>query len=344
MGDKTHIQWTDATWNPLRGCSKVSEGCRNCYAMGVAARFNGPGQPYEGLAVRTANAPQWTNKIMLVEDKLTEPLHWTRPRLIFVNSMSDLFHPDVPDDFIDRVFAVMASCPHHTFQVLTKRPDRMQKYLSYVDRADKVISEAVPINRDTGGPFVNYAGKAKRVKMFSAGVGTDGGPSRSVFQCSNESPLKPWWPLHNVWLGVSAEDQATWDTRIPPLLQTPASVRWVSAEPLLGPIDGGGYSPQSLYEPAERTIRNNISRIDWLVCGGESGPGAREMHEEWALSLRDQCRAAGTAFFFKQWGGFAPTNEYRDGRRFMSRGDKRENGRMLAGRTHDDYPTPKETR
>ncbi len=171
---KNGIVWTDETWNPLRGCSRVSEGCRNCYAESVARRFDGPGLPYEGLI---ASGGQWNGQIKLVPEKLDEPLRWQRPRRIFVNSMSDLFHPNVPNEYIDRVFAVMALASQHTFQVLTKRPERMLEYL----------------NRRTTMP--------------------------------------------NVWLGVSIENQVTADERIPLLLQTPAAVRWVSAEPLLRPVD-----------------------------------------------------------------------------------------------------------
>jgi len=204
MSDKTGIEWTDATWNPVRGCSLVSDGCKNCYAMGVAGRFGGAGQPYDGLTTKTTQGAKWTGKIMLVPDMLDQPIRWKRPRKIFVNSMSDLFHEGVPDDYIDRVFAVMALAPQHIFQVLTKRPERMRDYLRDKDLEDRITDLWREDDRD-----------------------------------------KETWnimlPLSNVWIGVSVENQATADERIPLLLQTPASVRWLSMEPLLGPVDTSKY-------------------------------------------------------------------------------------------------------
>ena len=272
MSDKSKIQWTEASWNPIRGCSKVSDGCKFCYAMAVAARFCGPGQPYEGLAVRTPTGPQWTNAVRLVPGKLAEPLHWTRPRLVFVNSMSDLFHPDVPEDFIDRVFAVMAACPRHTFQVLTKRPGRMRAYAN-------------------GEGMTGISGfNGRRWRISCAAEQVDGMRTDHV----------PTWPLPNVWLGVSAEDQSTWDARVPDLLHTPAAVRWVSAEPLLGPIDGGtALSNHRLTFSGRDGI---LPGIDWLVAGGESGTTARPCHLEHVRSLAAQCRAAGVPVFVKQLG------------------------------------------
>lgn len=240
---KTKIEWTDATWNPLRGCSRVSDGCRNCYAEKVANRFSGPGQPYEGLI---AKGGQWNGKIKLVPEKLSEPLRWKKPRMVFVNSMSDLFHESVPDDFIDKVFAIMAQCPEHTFQILTKRPKRMLSYLSAKNLGRRVNSY-LPST-------VNY-------------------------------PIPP----KNVWLGVSVEDQKSADERIPLLLRCPAAVRWVSAEPLLGPVN----------------LTFEDRPVDWVVVGGESGHGARPMAHSWARSLRDQCVSAGVPFFMKQMGGRA---------------------------------------
>ena len=250
MADRTGIQWTDATWNPLRGCSRISEGCRNCYAETVASRFSGPGQPYEGLA----KDGRWTREVRFVPHMLDQPLRWTRPRRIFVNSMSDLFHENVPDEWIARVFDVMARAPQHTFQVLTKRPDRMRRVL----------------------------------------------PS---FAPSHTARDRSGWPLPNVWLGVSAENQATADGRIPLLLETPAAVRFVSAEPLLGPID------LNERELLCRTWRRGLTigrYLDWVIIGGESGPGARPMHPGWARALRDQCVHVGVPFFFKQWGEWKP--------------------------------------
>jgi protein gp37 len=266
MSTKTGIEWTDATWNPIRGCSRVSEGCRNCYAESVAYRFGGPGMPYEGLTQvvgeaklgsdRIRNA-RWNGNIKFVEEHLADPLKWKAPRRIFVNSMSDLFHKNVADEMRDKIFAVMALCPRHTFQILTKRPERMLEYLKTPHRMDSVDDELPP-----------------------------GTPKMTV------------WPLPNVHLGVSVENQATADERIPLLLQTPAAVRFISAEPLLGEV--------ILRWPFLATL----PKLDWVICGGESGPGARPMHPDWARGLRDQCVAANVPFFFKQWGEWISLCDY----------------------------------
>lgn len=331
MGDRTHIEWTDATWNPVRGCTKVSAGCDNCYAMTMAGRFSGPGQPYDGLTRKVNGRHQWNGDIMLVPEKLDQPLRWTKPRRIFVNSMSDLFHPGVPDDFIDQVFAVMALARHHVFQVLTKRPERMREYLRQLSEQQLWKLRL----REASGQSLRY------------------GPTSRY----------PDWPLPNVWLGTSVDDQATADERIPHLLDTPAAVRWISAEPLLGPVNlrevwarmpSGG---QSLTD----SLRDGL---DWVVVGGESGPGARPMHPDWARSLRDQCAEAGAPFLFKQWGDWAgsvltmhchaaeggasglkhtvegvrhPFVVYADGQ-VSARVGKKVAGRELDGRTHDEYP------
>lgn len=290
MSDKTGIEWTrsddgipGATWNPVRGCSKVSEGCRNCYAMNVAYRFSGPGQPYEGLAHKVGGKREWTNKVVCVDAALALPTRWKKPRRVFVNSMSDLFHPDVPEEFILRVFAIMAACPQHTFQVLTKRPHRMWEILSGPDTP--IFFEAI---------CDDLAGE--------------------LGWCH----IGEWtWPLANVWLGVSAEDQATANERIPWLLQTPAAIRWVSAEPLLGPVDltrlkvfgDGTLNALNGWAEFEDSGPKWGPRLDWVVCGGESGPGARPMHPDWARQMRDQCSAARVPFFFKQWGEFIPRTQ-----------------------------------
>lgn len=270
MADKTKIEWTDATWNPIRGCTVVSEGCRNCYAMQAAARFSGEGQAYEGLAYRNESGAHWTGKVRLIEKHLKDPLRWQRPRRIFVNSMSDLFHPEVHDEWIDQIFAVMRrALPKHTFQVLTKRPERMLRYLTHATLNGTVAEMRVQ-------------------KLAPANT------PQHWYHATN------WhWPLPNVWLGISVEDQESADERVPLLLETPAAVRWVSAEPLLGPIDLRVNNP---YQVAHGGYRPVIDDLDWIVVGGESGPGARPMHPDWARALRDQCVAAGVPFFFKQWG------------------------------------------
>lgn len=273
MSDKTGIEWTNATWNPLRGCRRVSEGCRNCYAERVAARFSGPGQPYEGLAKMTPSGPRWTGTVRLVPELLDQPLRWNKPRMIFVNSMSDLFHENVPFEFIARVFAVMGMAQWHTFQVLTKRPSRMLEFMGSL-RGGHVLDVPREAGDELWGSYL--------------------------------------LPLRNVWLGVSVEDQAAADERIPLLLKTPAAVRWISAEPLLGPVDlrsirladGGCLDALQGIDTAYQC--HYAGKLNWVVVGGESGPNARPMHPDWARSLRDQCVAARVPYFFKQWGEFLP--------------------------------------
>jgi protein gp37 len=281
------IAWTDRSdWNPLRGCTRVSEGCRHCYAEAIAARFSGPGQPFEGFAEKTTNGPRWTGKIALMEDRLTLPLKWRKPAKIFVNSASDLFHENVPDEWIDRIFAVMALAPQHSFQVLTKRPKRMRAYF-----------ERWP---DGAARFHHVAGEAYKIDP-SLPHGANGW----VWD------LQKRWPLPNVWLGVTAEDQERADERIPELLATPAARRFVSVEPMLGPVDlteivirhrVGEQHINALHceEDPEDCGEIGPATLDWVIVGGESGPGSRPMHPQWARDLRDQCQAAGTAFFMKQ--------------------------------------------
>jgi protein gp37 len=295
----TKIEWADRSWNPVRGCSLVSTGCRACYAMKQAHRFSGAGQPYEGLTELGPAGPRWTGKVRLVEEALTEPLRWKRPQRIFVNSMSDLFHDDVPFDFIDRVFAVMALAPRHTFQILTKRPDRMRFYL--VDgRADRV-AQAAKVLHTTVRPFAL--------------------PSTEVFDGRRVALGQPWllhaWPLPNVWLGVSCENQQTADERIPLLLQTPAAVRFVSAEPLLGPIDftkiavpdehagkyaGHGFTFNALHRDDDLTMFNSPAHLDLVIPGGESGARPRRCNVRWIRSIVRQCQAFDVAAFVKQLG------------------------------------------
>lgn len=295
MGRETSIAWTDATWNPIRGCSRVSEGCRHCYAESVAARFSGAGLPYEGLT----RDGKWTGEVRVVERHFLDPLRWERPRRIFVNSMSDLFHPNVTDETIDRVFAVMALAPRHTFQVLTKRPERMRKYLADTRRNIPVYNAATKI---TGGDFSKFPGDMANTR-------SSGGS---------------WWPLPNVWLGVSVEDQATADARVPLLLQTPAAVRFVSYEPALGPVDfvpfigGNTYRCPCGWKRTEnemtfmgcdlyvcRDCAKRVERfppLNWIIVGGESGPHARPFHVEWARQTVADCETAGVACFVKQLG------------------------------------------
>ena len=231
----TTIEWTDRTWNPTRGCARVSSGCEHCYAERIARRFDRPGGSYEGL---TTSNGRWNGQIRLVPEKLEEPLRWRKPSRVFVDSMSDLFHESVPDYYIEMVFHVMGLAHQHQFQVLTKRPERMRALLQSCELQDAICGAEVP------------------------------------------------WPLRNVWLGVSAEDQTTADERVPLLRETPAAIRFLSCEPLLGPID-----------------LSHAQGIDWVIIGGESGPGARPCATEWIYSIVKQCWwEAGTACFVKQLG------------------------------------------
>lgn len=362
--DRTKIEWTDATWNPLRGCTRVSEGCRNCYAETVAARFSGPGHAYEGLAkwAGTPREARWTGKVVLVDKAIDQPLRWREPRRIFVNSMSDLFHEAVPYHWIDRIFAVMAMSPQHVFQVLTKRPQRMRSYIA--GAAGRVYDEVVDKRFDQGGSL----GKVVLIAD----------PLHEPFAPPGPRVYLGRWPLPNVWLGTSVEDQAAADERIPLLLDTLAAVRFISAEPLLGLLDltsirfrnarGGQEDWNALADEG-----GTGSCLDWVIAGGESGPNARPMSPTWARSLRDQCADAGVPFFFKQWGNWVGATVYskvvdeggltggfttsmtETGESFPGRpthwwsGDfragtvsievgKRAAGRLLDGRTYDEMP------
>jgi len=275
---KTKIEWADVVWNPVTGCTKVSEGCRNCYAERLAKRFWGERKFTD---VRC----HW--------ERLAETDHFgTKPKRVFVNSMSDLFHPDVPTVFVAEVITEMIVHPTHTFMVLTKRPQQMLEVFQYY-----------------GASLIQDA--------------------------------------RNIWWGVSAENQATANERIPLLLNAPVAVRFVSCEPLLGPVDFvGGMHGGKIDEPIDP-----VGRIDWVICGGESGPNARPMHPDWVRGLRDQCSAADVPFFFKQWGEWAPDclcdtpkpcreiERPQPGRMgCMFRCGKKNAGRELDGRTWDEYP------
>jgi protein gp37 len=269
----TDIEWTEKVWNPVRGCSIVSAGCTNCYAMKQAHRFSGKGQPYEGLTKMSRGGPVWTGRVEVILEMLDAPLRWRKPARVFVNSMSDLFHADVPEHFIDAVFGVMLMTPHHTYQILTKRPDRMHKYM-----------------RD-GGLLRPIAAAAKVA------------PERRANDME--------WPPRNVWLGVSVEDKLTAYERIPSLLDTPAAKRFVSYEPALGPVDFSPWlrtSPSAAFEAGKVTrdmpdwTRIGSTALDWIIVGGESGRQARPSDVQWARDTVRQCREAGLAVFVKQLG------------------------------------------
>jgi protein gp37 len=305
MGDKTGISWTDATWNCVRGCSRVSEGCRNCYAERVAARFSDEGMPYHGLADRSRKGSKWTGVVRLIPEHLADPLRWKKPRRIFVNSMSDLFHEGLTNEQIAAVFGVMAAAPQHTFQVLTKRATRMREWFDWVKskpngrRPGVLLTDALDtlakLDDAADARFVDAHWQASLVTSVD---GSDAGWT---------TPAR--WPLPNVWLGVSVENQAAADERIPELLRTPAAVRFLSCEPLIGPVtlDGGAVTARGTsanwLRPSLRPgqpPQHDVNAISWVIAGCESGPGARPCSVEWLRSLRDQCAAAGVPFFLKQ--------------------------------------------
>jgi len=252
MTRMSKIEWTDVTWNPVAGCTIATGGCTNCYAMRMAARLEAMGVPkYQGLTRKSGERYVWTGTIVQDEKALAAPLTWRKPRTVFVNSMSDLFHTSVELGFIARVWGIMKATPQHTYQILTKRPERMCEVLSHSD---------FPV-------------------------------------------------LSNVWLGTSVEDGAVLG-RIEELRRTPAAVRFISFEPLIGSV-------------ADADLRD----IDWAIVGGESGPRARPMLAEWASEIEELCRDAGAAFFFKQWGGR----------------NKKAAGRTFNGKTYDEMPTDHRT-
>lgn len=266
----TKIEWTDRTWNPVSGCTKVSEGCKNCYAETIAKRFWGE--------------RKFTD-VRCHEDRLEQPLHWKKPSKIFVNSMSDLFHPDVPFEFIDKVFAVIGRSQHHIYQILTKRPERMLEY--FMDnRYQKILSESYQLNAKI------------KPEMIGSGIDNPKGWGNGL----------PAWGYKHLWLGVTVENQEQADKRIPILLQIPADVRFISVEPMLGPVNIADLISRS--DVNELDCRPLGSwHLDWIICGGESGTKARPVHPHWVRSLKDECHAIGVSFFFKQWGEWKP-NEF----------------------------------
>lgn len=348
MATTTGIEWTESTWNVLVGCDKVSPGCDHCYAIRTAHRMTANPNPKVSTAYAGTEADgEWTGQVNLLTERLDQPMRWQRGRRIFVNAQSDMFHKDVPDAFIARVWAVMALTPRHTYQILTKRPGRMKSLLSSLAFQSKVQDAAYLIS----------VGEDPDVYVNSAGVS-----------------LPVTYPLPNVWLGTSVEDQKRALLRVAPLLGTPAAVRFISAEPLLGPVDltrldVESKSNEGMYVINALTGRNtdmarpcpDVPRLDWVIVGGESGPGARPMHPDWARSLRDQCEKAGVAHLFKQWGDWKPfpvdaetgkddcylntdgtgafyAHRSRPTVAHMVRIGKREAGRILDGRTYDGYP------
>lgn len=247
MSTQSGIEWTDATWNPTTGCSRVSKGCDNCYAIRMARRFDGLGHGYDGTTRPTDDGLDWTGTVHLNHERLTNPIGWKNPRRVFVDSMSDLFHPAVPDRFLDKVFAAMVAASHHVYQILTKRPKRAVKYL----------------NEDTEKLATRWKSAAKAELADS---------------------INPKVPPEHVWLGTSVEDSSVLE-RLEILQDARASVKFVSFEPLIGPVDN-----------------LDLDGVDWVIVGGESGPNSREMKADWVREIRDECVSADVPFFFKQWG------------------------------------------
>ena len=293
MADKTKIEWTrgedgspGATWNPVSGCTRVSPGCTNCY-IDWAPPFRINDRHFRDADGNRSHAIGSTTGVILHPNRLDQPLRWTRPRKVFVNSLSDMFHEAIPDEYIAQVFAVMALTPEHTFQMLTKRHGRMRSLLNSRDFMFAVADQIRPAwdasdrVRDRAGYPFDITGKYAR------------------------------WPLPNLWLGVTVENQEWAGPRISALIDTPAAVRFVSCEPLVGSVDLFGSS-----------LIDRDPGVDWVIVGGESGKGARPMHPDWARALRDQCHAAGVAFFFKQWGGARP----------------KSGGRLLDGEEWNGFP------
>jgi protein gp37 len=290
---KTSIEWTHregsqgVTWNPTRGCSRISPGCEHCYAETIAERFSGPGQHWEGYATRGKG---WTRRVSLLLHKLAEPLSWRAPRTVFVDSASDLFHEKLTFEEIGAVFGVMAQTPRHTYQVLTKRSERLREFYAWASgHGDE---HAPPPDFVVSTCAANFVGDIDQV-------------------------VRPW-PLANVWIGVSVEDQQRADERIPDLLAVPAAVRFLSVEPLLEEVDlrvalglqpGKQWAPCLCREihPSDRPCltceaKASLHRVHWVIVGGESGPGARPFDVAWARSIVTQCREAGVACFVKQLG------------------------------------------
>lgn len=280
MGDKTGISWTSATWNPIRGCARVSEGCRHCYAETMAGRFSDEGQPYYQLAKRTKNGARWTGEIRFITEHLIDPVRWSKARKIFVNSMSDLFFEKLTNEEIAAIFGIMAVCKQHVFQVLTKRSKRMREWFEWAKRL--TMPELL------GYTYRALKDRPDDLKAFAKADSNMGGYV---------------WPLPNVWLGVSVENQKAADERIPDLIACPAAIRFLSCEPLIGQVLLQGDSVTESGGVHARTYLRGITgdiRIHWVIAGCESGPGMRACDYRWLRTIRDQCQAAGVSYFLKQ--------------------------------------------
>lgn len=312
MATDTSIEWADKTWSPIIGCDRVSPGCDSCYAITTAhIRKSNPhpdiAAAFAGTTHKTDGRIDWTGQINHLEDRLAQPLakDWQKPLKIFVNSQSDLFHKDVDTDFIAKVFAIMALTPQHEYQILTKRHARMRSVLTDICTCG-----------NGHAPGTHFRSRMAWA-VSKANPDRIPGVPDDAEQRVNDAP----WPLPGVWMGVSVENQHWANIRIPALLDTPAAVRWISAEPLLGPVDLYGDLRNDVYRCTcgswERDgnvhtlcpdcgqawrYKPGDARINWVVAGGESGPKARPMHPDWPRSLRNQCALAGVPYLFKQWG------------------------------------------
>lgn len=328
MADGTAIEWCDATINAISGCLPASPGCTNCFAS-TAGQRRRPNHPVNGLT-RPAKADDpashhvWTGAIRLNEEWLVKPLRWSRPRRIFWNAHGDPFFERVPYEWVDRELAVAALTPHHVHMLLTKRTARMRRYFAMPGTPERILEAA----KDLPAPF-------------------------------GRLPDRWQWPLPNVWLGTSVEDQERAMQRIPDLLAVPAVIRFLSCEPLLGPLDINA-AATGADRWSEST--HGAASIAWVIAGGESGPGARPMHPEWVRALRDQCHASHVPFFFKQWGVWFPYgqfdadgclntttrgehpgvwHEWRQYDGFSVRLGKKRAGRLLDGVEHSAFPEPR---
>lgn len=297
MSGQTKIEWATKVWNPVVGCQKVSEGCRNCYAEELHNRRH---KAYQDGKLQ--NIPQYAklfSEIQLLHDRIDEPLFWGKTQKVFVNSMSDIFHEDIPFEFLEEVFFTMNEESRHTFMILTKRPQRMRDFIEWL-----------------------------------------------INKWSDDSVGLSWYPPNNIWFGVSVENQEAADERIPFLLNTPASVRFLSCEPLLGSIDLTSYL--GFNDP-----KTKGPLIDWVIVGGETGTGARPMHPAWVRGLRDQCQEHKVPFFFKSWGEWISESDYRFGdwpnlyqrkSHIFENGitvyktGKKKSGRLLDGREWNELP------
>ena len=336
---KTKIEWTNTTWNPTIGCNKVSRGCKNCYAEIMHRRLMGMypekyKQPFLDGAFEYPEA-------------LTIPLKWKKPAMVFVDSMSDLFHENISFEYIDKVFSVMAANQHLTFQILTKRPERMLEYFDF----------RAPLYGD-------YPNAETNMRVWDICL-------------TNYSRFTTDWPLKNVWIGTSVEDQKAADERIPFLLKVPAAVRFLSCEPLISSVDlninidvlkWSGYNKLNVLTGVlTNNSRNStcatplMTTINWVIVGGESGNNAAPMHPDWVRTIRNQCEAAGVPFFFKQWGTWLPTTmplvssqiailpqyfasskskfyQSADGRSEYYKGGKNRTGNKIDGLQHLEFP------